>query len=107
MYEPPSSNELDPNQNNADNKIPQSKDTVERAQSENLSTQNVLQHENKLKNLFFWLIGIGLGLGLIVAIGIGFAMKKFGLTEKPYERDRLPQEQIQNDSLENLNIENQ
>ena len=107
MYEPPSPNELDPHQNNANYEIPESKDTVERAQAENLSTQNVLQHENKLKNLFLWLIGIGLGLGVILAIGVGFAMKKFGLTEKPYEREQPAQEQIQNDSLENLDIERQ
>jgi hypothetical protein len=107
MYEPPSPNELDPDRNNANYEIPESKDTVERAQAENLSTQNVLQHENKLKTLFLWLIGIGLGLGVILAIGVGFAMKKFGLTEKPDEREQPAQEQIQNDSLENLDIERQ
>lgn len=106
MYEPPTPDELDPHQHNANDEIPESKDTVERAHSENLSAQNVVQYENKLKNLFLWLIGIGLGLGIILAIGVGFAMKKFGLTEKPYER-QLPQEQIQNDSLENLDIERQ
>lgn len=106
MYEPPTPDELDPHQHNANYEIPESKDTVERARSENLSAQNVVQYENKLKTLFLRLIGIGLGLGIILAIGVGFAMKKFGLTEKPYER-QFPQEQIQNDSLENLDIERQ
>lgn len=105
MYEPPSSNEFNPDPNNT-KEIPETKDTVERAQSENLSAQNVVQHENKLKTLFFWLIGIGLGLGVIVAIGVGIAMKKFGLTDKPNERQPV-QEQIQNDSLENFDIERQ
>lgn len=106
MYEPPSSNEFNLDRDNPQ-EIPESENTVERARSENLSTQNVVQHENKLKTLFLWLIGIGLGLGLILAIGVGITMKKFGLTDKPYEREQLPQEQIQNDSLENLDIERQ
>lgn len=105
MYEPPSSNEFNLDRDNAQ-EIPETKDTVERARSENLSAQNVVQHENKLKTFFFWLIGIGLGLGVILAIGVGIAMKKFGLTDKPYERQPA-QEQIQNDSLENFDIERQ
>lgn len=105
MYEPPSQNEFNPEPDNVQ-QTPETKDTVERAQSENLSAQNVVQHENKLKTLFLWLIGIGLGVGVIVAIGVGITMKKFGLTDKPYERQPV-QEQIQNDSLENLDIERQ
>lgn len=106
MYEPPSQNEFNLDPNNT-KEIPEIKDTVERAESENLSAQNVVQHENKLKNLFLWLIGIGLGLGVILAIGVGIAMKKFGLTDKPYEREQPAQEQIQNDSLENFDLERQ
>ena len=106
MYEPPSQNEFDLNRDNAP-EIPESKNTVERARSEDLSVQNVVQHENKLKTLFLWLIGIGLGLGVILAIGVGIAMKKFGLTDKPYEREQPVQEQIQNNSLENFDIERQ
>ena len=106
MYEPPSPNEFNLDSDNAQ-KIPESKNAVERARAEDLSAQNVVQHENKLKTLFLWLIGIGLGLGIILAIGVGIAMKKFGLTDKPYEREQPVQEQIQNDSLENFDIERQ
>ena len=96
MYEPPTPDDLDPHKHNDAASEAPSKSITERAQSENLSTQNVLQHENKLKTLFLWLIGIGLGLGIILAIGVGIAMKKFGLTDKPYEReDRSVREQIQ------------
>ena len=106
MYEPPSSNEFSLNSENTNDEIPESKSTVERAESEHLSVQNVVQHEQKLRTLFLWLIGIGLGLGVVLAIGVGIAMKKFGLTDRPYERQPV-QEQIQNDSLENIDIERQ
>ena len=108
MYEPESPDEINFNQASPENEISEPENIVERAQAENLSTKNVVAHQQEIKHLFFWLIGIGLGLGLVIAIGVVIAMKKFGLAEKPYERRTQPnQEQIQNDYLENLDTEKQ
>ena len=103
MYEPQQPEDIDINKIASENQETQSQNIVERAQAENLSVKNVVSRQNELQSLFTKLIIFGLGLGLIVAIAVVVALKKFGLADKPTERDSYPQqEQIQNDSLENI-----
>jgi hypothetical protein len=101
-----------PEEFNFDRVIPEEEvepvNILEKAQAENLSVKNVALHQQQLQRLFFWLIGIGLGFGLILSIAVVFALDKFGLAKKPYERENQPrQEQIQNERPKNLEIQQQ
>jgi hypothetical protein len=108
MYEPKLPEDLNFNQVTPEEEKAESTNILEKAKEENLSVQNVALHQQQLQRLFFWLIGIGLGLGLILSIVVVFALNKFGLAKKPYERGNQPQqEQIQNDRLENIDIQKQ
>lgn len=108
MYEPESPDEINFNQASPENETSEPENIIDRAQAENLSTKNVVSHQQEIKHLFSWLIGIGLSLGLVLGIGVVIAMKKFGLAEKPDQRRTQPNpEQIQNDYLENLKPEKQ
>ena len=105
MYEPKSSDGfntrgLDSNQSVSPEANPDGKSTAELAREENLSPKNVIQREQQLKGLFVKLIGFGLAFGVVLAIAIVFALKKFGLAEKPYEREnRIQQEQLEDNYI--------
>ena len=102
MHESKPPNEFDLKRAVAEHEASQSKSIVELAQEENLSVKNVVMRQQQLQHLFLWLIGIGLGLGAVVSVGVVVALKKFGLAEKPYEREnRIQQEQVQEDLIEN------
>lgn len=103
MYEPQQPDDLDINKVGSGNEEIQSQNIVERAQAENLSVKNVVSRQQQLQGLFSKLIIFGLGLGVVVAVGVVIALQKFGLADKPDERESYPQqEQIQNDNLENI-----
>jgi hypothetical protein len=106
MYE--SEPTKDFNLNSAPESTTEPINVLEQAKAENLSVKNVAVHQQQLQRLFFWLMGIGLGLGVILSIIVVFAINKFGLAQKPYERDNQPQqEQIQKQELKNLDIQKQ
>lgn len=108
MYDPklpeePNSNQLITKDENAE-----PINILEQAKTENLSVKNVALHQQQLQRLFFWLIGIGLGLGVILSIIVVFALDKFGLTKKPYERDSQPnKEQIYNQKVQTFEVQKQ
>lgn len=107
MYEPKPPEDL-----NFGRVVPEEKaeqiNILEQAKEENLSVKNVALRQQQLQRLFFWLIGIGLSTGVILSIVVVFVLNKFGLAQKPYERDERPkQEQIQKDRLENFDIQKQ
>jgi hypothetical protein len=101
MYDPKSSENLNSDRVPEEEKV-QFINVLEQAKAENLSVENVALRQQTLQRLFLWLIGIGLGLGVILSIIVVFVLNKFGLAQKPYERDNQPQqEQIQKESLGN------
>jgi hypothetical protein len=103
MYEPQQPDDIDINKIGSKNEEIQSQNIVERAQAENLSVKNVVSRERQLQGLFRKLIIFGLGLGVVVAVGVVIALQKFGLADKPDERESYPQqEQIQDNNLENI-----
>lgn len=103
MYEPQQPNDLDPNRATSGNSVEPHKSIIERAQEENLSVQNVVSRQNQLQSLFSKLIIFGLGLGVIVAIAVVIGLKKFGLADKPNQREAYPQqEQIQDENIDNV-----
>jgi hypothetical protein len=108
MYDPKLPEEFNFDRVTPEEEKAESVNILEKAKAENLSVKNVALHQQQLQRIFFWLIGIGLGFGVILSIVVVFALNKFGLAKKPYEREHQPrQEQIQNERLENLNIQQQ
>lgn len=108
MYDPKLPEEFNSNQLITKDENAEPINILEQAKTENLSVKNVALHQQQLQRLFFWLIGIGLGLGVILSIIFVFALDKFGLTKKPYERDNQPnQEQIYNQKVQTFEVQKQ